>query len=81
MAQKKEPERITYHVVPSSGGWAVKRENAQRASAVADGKQDAISAARTLAKSQPLGQVVVHRKDGVIQTEWTYRKDPRRSAG
>lgn len=82
MARPKEPQRTTYHVAPSgSGGWAVKREGAQRASALADKKQDALRAAVSLAKSQPLGQVVIHGKDGVFQKEWTYKKDPRRHRG
>jgi uncharacterized protein YdaT len=82
MAKKREPERVTYHVVASrSGGWNVKRENAQRASATTDTKREAIDRARDLAKAQDLGQVIVHRSDGVIQTEWTYGQDPEKHRG
>ena len=80
--KSQEPQRVSYHVVPKSdGGWNVKREGAERASASTDTKKDAIDRARELAKSQPLGQVVLHRGDGVVQKEWTYRKDPRRHPG
>jgi len=82
MVERKDPKRITYHVVPGAGGgWAVKGEGSMRASAIAERKQDAIRAAKALAKGRPLGQVVIHRKDGVIQTEWTYGKDPRKYPG
>ena len=30
----------------------------------------------TLSKNQELGQVVIHKQDGTIQTEHTYGKDP-----
>jgi len=69
--------RKTYHVTPKSdGGWNVKAEKAGRASSIHGEKADAVDRARDLAKSQPLGQVVIHKKDGTIQTEYTYGKDP-----
>lgn len=82
MAKKREPERVTYHVVSNrGGGWNVKKENAQRATVTTGTKQEAIQRARDLAKAQDLGQVIVHRADGVIQTEWTYGQDPERHRG
>lgn len=69
--------RKTYHVTPKpSGGWNVKQENADRASSSHDTKADAIDRAKELAKNQALGQIVIHKQDGTIQTEHTYRKDP-----
>lgn len=48
-------------------------------------KASAIQYARRLAKNDwsrgQLSQVVVHKKDGTIQTEWTYGRDPERSKG
>ena len=76
------PERVTYHVVPDEAlGWTVKKEGARRASATAATKQEAIVRAKELAKQQALGQVVVHGRNGAIQTEWTYGKDPTRHPG
>jgi hypothetical protein len=40
-----------------------------------------VQKARELAKKQPLGQVVVHKEDGTIQTEYTYGDDPARTRG
>ena len=69
--------RKTYHVTPNQqGGWNVKAENASRASSACDTKAEAVDRAKDLAKSQSLGQVVVHGQDGRIQTEYTYGKDP-----
>lgn len=37
--------------------------------------------AKTCHRAGYLGQVVVHGKNGKIQTEWTYGADPKRSKG
>ena len=44
-------------------------------------KAEAIARAKELAKAESLGQVVIQRKDGQIQTEHTYGQDPERSRG
>jgi len=69
--------RKTYHVTQSpKGGWQVKSEGAKRAIAHTDTKSGAVSKATNTAKNADLGQVVIHGKDGKIQTEHTYGKDP-----
>jgi len=69
--------RKTFHVTPrADGGWNVRRENTSRASSIHDTKAEAINRAKELAKNQDLGQVIIHKKDGTIQTEYTYGKDP-----
>jgi len=69
--------RKTYHVTSDGeGGWRVKGEGASRASSTHEDKVDAVQSAKDLAKAQPLGQIVIHGKDGKIQTEHTYGKDP-----
>jgi len=75
-------DRIKYHVVPNGDeGWKVKKEGCDRASSIHDNKDDAIEDARRLAQSNPLSQVKVHRRDGTIQTEWTYGEDPEKYPG
>jgi uncharacterized protein YdaT len=70
-------KRKIYHVTHgANGGWKVKGENASRAVSNHDTKADAINRAKELAKNQDRGQVVIHKKDGTIQTEHTYGKDP-----
>jgi hypothetical protein len=69
--------RIKIHVTPTGkGDWKVKRENASKAAGVYEDKADALKDAKKSAKSVPLGQVIVHGRDGKIQTEHTYGKDP-----
>lgn len=53
------------HVVPSKDGWAVKKEGAKRASVVTPTKGSALKAANSLKAAV---RVVVHKKDGTIQT-------------
>ncbi|MCH7809332.1 MAG: DUF2188 domain-containing protein [Chloroflexi bacterium] len=66
------PKRITYDVTPYRDKWRVTKRGASRASGTFERKQDAVSRARHLAKSQTLGQLVIRRQDGVIQTEHKY---------
>ena len=70
-------KRKTYHVTSGpDGGWKVKEEKASRASSSHETKAEAVERAKELAKNQDLGQVVIHKQDGTIQTEHTYGKDP-----
>lgn len=74
--------RVVYHVVPDGGdGWKVKATHASRASSTHTTKVDAVARAKDLAKSQPLGQIVIHKQDGSIQTEHTYGQDPHPPKG
>ena len=69
--------RKTYHVTPAGGGdWKVKGEGKSRAAGIHEDKADAVQQAKDLAKSHPLGQVVIHGQDGKIQNEYTYGRDP-----
>ena len=69
--------RKVYHVTPDAErGWQVKAEDAKRASSMHGKKTEAVDRARELAQRQKLGQVIVHKKDGTIQTEYTYGNDP-----
>ncbi len=75
-------KRTQYHVTKRPDGqWQTKAEGASRASAVDKTKAQAVDRARDLAKSQELGQVVIHKSDGRIQTEHTYGKDPHPPKG
>jgi len=55
------------------GGWNVKSEGARKAAANSEDKIDAINKAKEIAKNAPLGQVIIQKKDGTIQTEYTYK--------
>lgn len=69
-------ERTVYHVLPKEDGWRVAREGAERAASVHETKDAAITRGRELAGGDGLGQLIVHRRDGTIETEYTYGEDP-----
>jgi hypothetical protein len=66
------PTRITYHVVPDSSGWLVKKGRAKKASSAHTTKEGALRAASDVAKSHPLSQVIVHNASGVIESDRTF---------
>ncbi|MDG0807970.1 DUF2188 domain-containing protein [Cohnella rhizosphaerae] len=63
------------HVVPHEKGWAVRGEGASRPEVVTNTKQEAVEAARKLAQEQR-SELVVHGKDGRIQTKDSHGHDP-----
>lgn len=74
--------RKTCHVTPNKeGGWNVKGQGASRASSTHETKAEAVDRGRELAKSHDLGQLVIHKQDGTIQTEYTYVQDPHPPKG
>ena len=79
MAKKRE----VYHVVFESdvSAWKVEKEGSSRPITRTERKDPAVSAAKKLAKSAALGQVIIHRKDGSVQEEFTYGDDPRDMPG
>ena len=71
-------KRTVYHVTKSDN-WNIKKEGADRASATATTKQNAIDRAVELAKgSGGLAQVKIHNENGKISSERTYGEDPRK---
>ena len=72
-------ERARFHVTPFHNGWQVKGEGAGEfdQEAVVDTKERAVELAREQAKQVQPSQVIVHKSDGVIETEYTYGDDPR----
>ena len=78
--------RNRYHVVPHPGpdpGWDIEPERAQGASGRHDHydtKKEAIVHGREVAKPQG-GQLIVHRRDGTIEVEYTYGPDPNPPRG
>lgn len=64
-----------YHVVPHSGGWAVKREGAERASSLHRTQADAIESGKQLAQTKKT-ELVIHRPNGQIRDSDSYGNDP-----
>ncbi len=71
--------RAVYRVVPNGTQWQVKKDGVVLSTH--NTKAAAIEAGRTFAKSNQPSQLVVHRADGTIETEYTYGDDPYPPAG
>ena len=61
--------------MPRDGGWAVRREGAERDSSHHDRKTDAMEAARTRPAATRV-EVVEHGRNGRIQDSDSYGNDP-----
>lgn len=68
---KKHGEDV--HVVPRKPGWAIKKEKAEKASAVFNNKKEAVSMARKMAMKNN-GSLIIHRKTGSIQSKISYTR-------
>ncbi len=66
--------RKNQHVVPHQGSWAVKGAGNQRATSVHSTQQQAIDAARAIARNQK-SELVVHRPDGRIRDKDSHGND------
>lgn len=63
------------HVVPHDEGWAVRGAGAQRATEVFDRKSDAVDRARDISQKQGT-ELVIHGRDGQIQSKDSHGNDP-----
>ena len=69
--------RMKYHVNPmGKGTLEVKREGASRADRLHEQKSDAVERARARGRSSKPSQIIIHGRDGKIQTEHSYGSDP-----
>ncbi len=69
--------RAKYHVTNRlDGRWQTKAEGASRASAVTGTKAEATRRGRELGRSKPLGQAIIHKSNGKIQTDHTCGREP-----
>ena len=64
--------RTVYHVSTFEDGWKVQLEGADEPMATAATKDEALEAARGLAKDREPSQIVVHKMDGTIQHSYSY---------
>ncbi len=63
------------HVVPHQDGWAVKGAGNQRATSVYQTQQQAVDAAREIARNQH-SELVIHRPNGRIRDKDSHGHDP-----
>ncbi len=72
-------KQTTYHVVPRKQGWAVKREDARRASSIHGTKEEAVRQAHSYAVNRRPSRLVIHKKNGAVQEERAYGEDVQAS--
>ena len=65
-------ERKVYHVATHEDGWKVEIEGSSRPTSVHGTKDEAVTAAKELAKGRIPSQVIIHKKDGKFQNEFTF---------
>ena len=65
-------ERAVYEVTKHDRGWAVRRQGAERATAVHATKKEALVDARGVARSHAPSRLVVHKADGSVADETDY---------
>jgi hypothetical protein len=70
-------QRLVLHVLFNDNGWLIKEEGKTIDQGPYPTKEEAIEEAKVRAKGARLGQVIVHKKDHTIETEYTYGNDPR----
>lgn len=63
------------HVVPHSGGWAVRGAGNERVTSVHSTQSEATQAARSTAQRQS-SEVLIHGRDGQIRARDSYGNDP-----
>jgi hypothetical protein len=82
-AAKTRRPRTVFHIVPEGDGWAVEVEGRVVDLARVKGNLAVEYRLRCegLRNCGVLCQIVLHKRDGRIQTEWTYGKDPRETKG
>lgn len=70
--------RVVYRVLPNpKGGWDVKLTGSPESLGYYRTKDEAIANGRTLAKKHSKSQLVIHKRNGQIEKEYTYGDDPR----
>jgi uncharacterized protein YdaT len=67
--------RRNQHVVPHDDGWAVRGAGSRRASSVHPTQQQAIDAAREIARNQRT-ELFIHGRDGRIRDRDSHGGDP-----
>ena len=71
-----QPVAVTsQHVVPRGKKWAVRKTGAERVTRRFDTQQEAIKAARGIARDNG-GEVFIHGRDGRIRMRDTHGNDP-----
>lgn len=71
LAKKARADEEIQYVLPLGNGWVIKASKSNTFTAITDSKTEAISIARTIARTKRT-ELVVHGKNGAVQMRETY---------
>jgi uncharacterized protein DUF2188 len=74
-------DRRKYRINKTEQGWRLKADGDSKAIQYFDKKDDAVSRGQDVARNHGHSQLIIHKQDNVIQTEWTYGDDPHPPKG
>jgi hypothetical protein len=63
---------VTYHVLPMGAVWKVGLPGDSQPSSFHTTREDAIDHAEQLARRHSVSHVVIHKRDGTVETEKTF---------
>jgi hypothetical protein len=66
---------MNQHVIPSGDRWAVRRVGASRSSKVFETREEAVAAARSIARNNS-ADLYIHDRDGRISQRVSFGKSP-----
>lgn len=66
-------KRSTYYVRSHKGKWKVKKEGAEKEYCVCETEREGVRIARKLASETAPAQIIIEKKDGTFQQEWTHK--------
>lgn len=76
-------DRVVLHITYSKEGkcWKIVLEGESEAIFLKRTKEMAVDEAKNIAKNFKKSQIIIHKKDGLIQEERTYASDPKITKG
>lgn len=74
-------QRTRFFIDSDRDQWIIHPEGSKRPLRSFRTKREAIAYGRSMARKRGLSQLVVKSRNHVIQTEWTYGRDPERFPG
>lgn len=74
-------KRNRYHILYKKDEWILKKEGKREPLKSFRTKKEAEDYGRKIARKEEPSQLILHKKDGKIEKEYTYGQDPRKYKG
>jgi len=73
--------RRKFHITYDEDKWVLKKQKSKKIIMSHENKEQLIDEARVFVKKLIPSQLIIHKKNGRFQTEYTYGNDPRETKG